>query len=123
MKEYTKGKILAKVNENSIFYKIKQFFNSLFLKNKPINVTENNTIIRADEDKRNLFIEDIKKIEDEETALLKLQKRYRSGEIKEEDLTDNQIKSLCELYDKHIADLKKANLQKKQKILSIRKKT
>lgn len=123
MKEYTNGKILAKVNKNSIFYKIKQFFNSLFLKNKPINVTENNTIIRADEDKRNLFIEDIKKIEDEETALLKLQKRYRSGEIKEEDLTDNQIKSLCELYDKQIADFKKANLQKKQKILSIRKKT
>lgn len=123
MKEYTKEKLLAKVNKNSIFYKIKQFFNSLFLKNKPINVTENNTIIRADEDRRNLFIEDIKKIEDEETALLKLQKRYRSGEIKEEDLTDNQIKSLCELYDKQIADLKKVNLQKKQKILSIRKKT
>jgi len=70
----------------------------------------------TDESKRNLFIEQLKNIEDEETNLLKLQRKYRSGEIKEEDLTDEQVNSLCKLYDKQISNLRKSNEIKKQKL-------
>ena len=67
-------------------------------------------------------MESIKNIEDEETKLLKLQKQYRSGEIKEEELSEEQINSLCKLYDKQIANLKKSNDIRKQKLLEYRRK-
>ena len=125
MKENTDEKSLLKVNENSTFYKIKLFFKKLFSRNESIvtdiSVTENN-IVRSDEDKNNTFMEEIKKIEDEETILLKLQKKYRNGEIKEEDLTEEEVNSLCELYDKQISALKKSNEIRKQKLLEYRKK-
>lgn len=124
MKENTDEKSLLKINENSIFYIIKQFFKRLFHKNDIVDnaVTANvSSNITADEDKRNSFMEEIKKIENEETILLKLQEKYRSGEIKEEDLTDEQVNSLCKLYDKQIANLKKSNNIKKQKLLEYRR--
>lgn len=124
MKENTNEKSLVKINENSIFYKIKNFFRNLFHKNEITNtdiLKENNNGTRADEDKRNKFIDEIKKVEDEETILLKLQKKYRSGEIKEEDMTEEQIKSLCDLYDKQIAILKKSNKLRKQRLYEYRK--
>ena len=73
MKENTDEKSLVRINENSIFYKIKQ---------------------------------------------LKLQKQYRSGQIKEEE----QVNSLCALYDKQIANLRKSNEIRKQKLLEYRRK-
>ena len=65
----------------------------------------------------------IRNIEDEETKLLKLQKQYRSGKIKGEELTEEQINALSELYDKQIAKLKETNSIMKQKILEYRKNT
>ena len=37
MKENTDEKSLVKINENSIFYKIKQFYKKLFYKKETIN--------------------------------------------------------------------------------------
>lgn len=125
MKENTLDKSLAQVNENSIFYKIKKFFRSLFYKNnsnvESIKITETKTSNNRESDK-NSFMESIKNIENEETKLLKLQKQYRSGEIKEEELTEEQINSLCALYDKQIANLRKSNEIRKQKLLEYRRK-
>ncbi len=127
MKENTQEKSLVQVNENSIFYKIKSFFRNLFRKNKfvsEVNAIENNTenIATERENTKNSFMESIRNIEDEETKLLKLQKQYDNGEIKEEDLTQEQYISLCNLYDKQIADLKKSNQIRKQKLLEYRRK-
>ncbi len=124
MKENTDEKSLVKINENSIFYKIKQFFKKLFYKKETINniTVETNKVILQNDNKKNKFMEEIKNIEDEETLLLKLQKKFRSGEIKEEELTEEQVKSLCELYDKQIANLRKSNEIRKQKLLEYRKK-
>ena len=124
MRENTDEKSLIKINENSIFYKIKQFFKCLFYKKEPINNTavETNKVILPNENKRSSFMESIKITEDEETKLLKLQKQYRSGEIKEEELSDEQVNSLCVLYDKQIANLKKSNEIRKQKLLEYRRK-
>ena len=124
MKENTHEKSMVKINENSIFYKIKQFFKKLFYKKETINniTVETNKVILQNDNKKNKFMEEIKNIEDEETLLLKLQKKFRSGEIKEEELTEEQVKSLCELYDKQIANLRKSNEIRKQKLLEYRKK-
>lgn len=126
MKEDTQEKSLVQVNKNGILYKIKKFFKNLF--NKNTNTTNNYNIIEkteslvSSENKKNSFMESIKNIEDEETKLLKLQNKFRSGEIKEEELTEEQVKSLCELYDKQIANLRKSNEIRKQKLLEYRKK-
>lgn len=125
MDKNTDEKSLVKINENSIFYKIKQFFRNLFHKNETVvtaDSAEANNIISSDEAKTNSFMEEIKKVENEETKLLKLQKQYRSGEIKEEDLTEEQVNSLCALYDKQIANLRKSNEIRKQKLLEYRRK-
>lgn len=120
MKENTQEKSLVKINENnSIFYKIKSFFRNLFHKNIKIEENITNNII---EEKNSDFIESIKNIENEETKLLKLQKQYRSGEIKEEELTEEQVNSLCALYDKQIENLRKSNENRKQKLLEYRRK-
>ena len=126
MKENTQEKSLVQVNENGIFYKIKKFFKNLF--NSNANTTNNYAIVKEteslveSENKKNSFMESIKNIEDEETKLLKLQKQYRSGEIKEEELSEEQINSLCKLYDRQIANLKKSNDIRKQKLLEYRRK-
>ena len=126
MKENTQEKSLVQVNENGIFYKIKKFFKNLF--NSNANTTNNYAIVKEteslveSENKKNSFMESIKNIEDEETKLLKLQKQYRSGEIKEEELSEEQINSLCKLYDRQIANLKKFNDIRKQKLLEYRRK-
>lgn len=125
MKENAEEKSLIKINENSVFYKIKQFFKKIFHNNK---IKENVAILKIqnsiiqDDSKRNKFTEEIKNIEDEETLLLNLQKRFRSGEIKEEELSNEQVNALCALYDKQIANLKKSNEIRKQKLLEYRRK-
>jgi len=124
MKENTQEKSLIQVNENSIFYKIKRFFLNLFHKETIIDnsstITEN-LIIESD-NKRNAFIESLKNIEDEETKLLKLQKRFRSGEVKEEDLTKEQINSLSDLYSKQIERLRKSNELRRKKLVEYKRK-
>ena len=125
MKKNTQEKSLVQVNENGIFYKIKSFFKNLFNRNNTANnyaiVKEDKSIVES-ENTKNTFMESIKNIENEETKLLKLQKQYRSGEIKEEELTQEQVNSLCALYDRQIANLKKSNEIRKQKLLEYRRK-
>lgn len=126
MEKNTQEKSLVQVNENSIFYKIKRFFKNLFNKNADttdnyVAIKNNNNSVES-ENKKNSFMESIKNIEDEETKLLKLQRQYRSGEIKEEELTEEQVNSLCTLYDRQIANLKKSNDMRKQRLLEYRKK-
>ena len=124
MKENTQEKSLVQVHENGIFYKIKSFFKNLFNRNTTTNydiVKEDKSIVES-ENTKNAFMESIKNIENEETKLLKLQEQYRSGEIKEEELTQEQVSSLCALYDKQIANLRKSNEIRRQKLLEYRRK-
>lgn len=118
--------MLIKSNEKSIFYKIKMFFVDIFNKQRrddsKLNFHEQVQTTVENENKKSNFMEYIKNIGNEETKLLKLQKQYHKGEIREEDLTEEQVTSLCALYDKQIAELKKLNEVKKQKILEYRKK-
>ena len=107
------------------FIELKLFFRNIFHKSEVRNIEtiqEDRQIKEESENRKNAFLEEVRKVEDEETKLLKLQKQYRSGEIKGEELTEEQIKSLGNLYDKQIANLRKSNEIRKQKLLEYRKK-
>ena len=106
------------IKTDSFWYKIKQFFKRIIYKSNS-NIPEIN--IYSIKNVENSFKENIKKIEDEETLILKLQKQFRNGEIKEKDLTEEQINELCKLYHRQISSLRKSNELRKQKILEYRK--
>ncbi len=118
MKKSEIEKSLIKVNEYSILFKIKKFFYKIFKKeqDKCYTIYVNDNKVEKDI-KKEQFKKYIKNIENEETKLIKLQELYRNGEIKEEQLTHIQIKSLCDLYDKQIEKLQKSNEYRKQRIL------
>ena len=126
MKENTQDKMMVIVNKDNIFYKIKMFFRKLFNKtsnnSNELNEIKGTTTTSNIEINKNSFIEDIKNIENEETKLLELQRKYRAGEIKEEELTKEQVNALCALYDKQIENLRKSNEIRKQKLLEYRRK-
>ncbi len=125
MKENTQEKSLMPVNENGIINKLKNFFRNLFKKNKTILnaiIVEDNINNSIDEEKnKNTFMESIKNVENEDTKLLKLQKQYRKGDIKEAEMSKEQVSALINLYDKQIANLRKSNELRKQKLLEYRK--
>ena len=119
----TEEKSLVKVNEDSLLSRIKGFFKRLFRRNKITeNIEEINSVNNAEEDRKEAFMNYIKNIEDDETKLNNLQKQYRDGEIKEEDLSEEQVNQLCALYDRQISNLRKANEMKMQKLLAYRRK-
>lgn len=119
MKNNSNDNSLIKVNENSIFYRIKKFFRNLFGK-KENNITPiENQILKTQEiadNKRDSFRDTITNIENDETRLLKLQKQFDNGEITEEELTQKQIEDLENLYNKQIVELQKSNELRKEKI-------
>ena len=118
MNENTQENSLVKANKKSIFYKIKSFFQNIFSKNDNMQ----SQVMDKVNNLKDEFLYNIKNTENDEVLLLKLQKRYRLGEVKEADLTKEQVDSLCNLYDNQIASLKKSNQIRKQKLEEYRKK-
>lgn len=119
------NKSLVNVNENSIFYKIKRFFRNLFYNEngKHTNIveeqiTENKKVNNANVNYeiKNNFFNSIQNIENEETKLLKLQREYENGQVKEEELTPKQIADLENLYNKQNNELSKSNARRIEKI-------
>ena len=54
--------------------------------------------------------------------IIELQKQYREGKVKEEDLSQEQIIELNALYDKQIEELRLSNEYRKKKLLEYREK-
>lgn len=54
--------------------------------------------------------------------ILELQRLFREGKIKEEDLTSEQINELGKLYDRQIEELRISNEYRKKKLLQYREK-
>ena len=118
MEENTQEKnLIEKKEKASIFGKIKNFFKNIFSK-KQVEIVEEETIVKETNSE---FKESIKMTEDEETKLLDLQRRYHRGEIAENDLTDEQIDALCDLYDKQIEEIKNTIKMKEEQIEEYRK--
>lgn len=93
---------------NRVFQRLKEFFE---LKHKKEDKSCNT--IEGIQDN---FIDSLKVEESEEAKLFKLQRKYRNGELKEEDLSEEQITKLIELYDRQIESKEKENKIKRNKI-------
>ena len=107
------GKEIINYKENFIT-KIKKIFKKLF------GIKEN---IQEDTEKKinniekNNFKENIEiKRDEEELNIIKLQKEYKVGNIREEDMTDEEHKKLIDLYEKQNKELKEKIKTKKQRI-------
>lgn len=121
MKENTQEKNLIEKSENSILGKIKKFFRNIFNK-KESRINDAPVKDEKDSTKQgNEFKENIKIVENDETKILDLQKRYRRGEIGSNDLTEEQIDALSDLYDKQIEVLKEAIAEKEKQIAESKK--
>ena len=100
-----KNNKLISYKEN-IFTKISNFFKKLFFRKKKY-ITEyiNETLIYNKHCKEN-FIDNILIKEDEEQKRLKtLQLQYDNGEIDEDDISEEDIDKLIEMYEKETEEL------------------
>ena len=96
--------------------KINKFFKKLFGRNEYIqeNVESKKEFNKIEKSK---FKESIEVKEDEEELkIIKLQKEYKVGNIREEDMTDEEHEKLIDLYKRQNKDLKEKIETKKYKI-------
>ena len=109
------------VYEKGFFYKIKMFFKNIFNKEK---LQESNDYKYTDEqEKKTSFTDKIKvKPDFEKEKLLKIQKDYEDGLIKEEDMTQEQVKEIENLYIEQITKLRETYMEYKYKTATLRKK-
>ena len=103
--------------EKGIFSKIKNFFKRLFGKEEVVVIDSDN---KLQEEVKNVGIMENLKYNDESSELLELQIKFESGKIKEEDLSEEQVENLKELYKNQIADLNQAIDNYKNRILKLK---
>lgn len=120
MNDNTQEKNLVEKKENNIFEKIKSFFRNIFGKKEEVNSMAGEDL-EMEMEKSNDFRESIKNFEVDESNIFELQRRYHNDEISEDDLTQEQINQLCQLYDSQIADLKKTIITKQKMLESYKK--
>ena len=107
------SKEIINYKENFIT-KIKKFLKKLFCVKENI---QGNTEKKVNNIEKNDFREIIEiKQDKKELNIIKLQKEYKAGNIREEDMTDEEHKKLIELYKKQNQELKEKIDTKKQKI-------
>lgn len=111
------------VAENGLMYKIKLFFNNLFKKsNKGRHDMDINKTTESFSNKSN-FQNDIKIEPDvERKQLLKLQKDYESGIIKEENMTEEQVNKIEKLYKEQISKLRDDYIRYRNKASNLKDK-
>lgn len=111
--------------EKGIFYKIKIFFRTIFSKDK-IEIQEPNYTydeVVNQQFEKSTFSDEIKVQPDiEKQKLLKMQKDYEDGIIKEEDMTQEQVSKIEKLYIEQISKLREDYAEYKHKLANERKK-
>ena len=92
--------------KENIFIKIFKFFKKIFSR-KNISVTENmDEKSLYNNQHKDYFVENIVIKEDEEEIRLKsLQLQYDNGEIDEEDISDEDMDKLVEMYEQETEEL------------------
>lgn len=121
MKNNTQEKNLIEKNEDNILGKIKNFFRKIFGKKQENSESRVDEDVLIEAEKSYSFRDYIRKTGDDDTELFELQQRYRRGEIADSELTQEQINSLCMLYDKQIHDLKRTIESKEQQVIKYKK--
>lgn len=102
--------------KDSFISKIKKFIKNLFgiKDNVKEDINEQKEISNME---KNDFKESIEiKQDDEELRIKRLQKEYKAGNIKEEDMTSEEHEKLIDLYKRQNEELREKINTKKQKI-------
>ncbi len=107
---------LIEYKEN-IFNRISNFIKKIFF-NKNLIITNNNfENAKTNEKDNENFLNNIQIKENEEEKRLKiLQLQYDNGEIDEDDISDEDIDKLIDLYKKESEELNKDTLKRKKHI-------
>lgn len=106
------------IYKKSIFRKISDFFKKIFSKKE---VVQNEDII-VNNNKNDSFIKNIRiKENKEELRLLQLKQQYENGEIDEEDMSDEDVDKLCQLYEKETDELNADTERRKNHIAQMLK--
>ena len=121
MNDNTQEKNLIEKNEDNIFGKIKNFFRKIFGNKQENSESKVDEDVLIEAEKSYSFRDYIRKTGDDDTELFDLHQRYRRGEIADSELTQEQINSLCMLYDKQIQDLKRTIESKEQQVIKYKK--
>ena len=108
--------------KENIFIKISKFFKKLF-------VSKNQTLLGDSNEKKSLsfdneenFIKKVQFIEDSEEKRLKnLKAQYDNEEIDEEDIADEDIDKLIEMYEKETKELNEDTERRKKHIAKMLK--
>ena len=91
------------IYKNNIFIKIAEFFKKLFSRKKILQSKNEN----ISNDTRDSFIESIQiKKDKEKLRLCRLKQQYDNGEIDEDDIPDEDVEKIVELYEKETEKLK-----------------
>lgn len=91
------------IYKNNIFIKIAEFFKKLFSRKKILQSKNEN----ISNDTRDSFIESIQiKKDKEKLRLCRLKQQYDNGEIDEDDIPDEDVEKIVELYEKETDKLK-----------------
>lgn len=91
------------IYKNNIFTKIAEFFEKIFSRKKILQSKNEN----ISNDIRDSFIESIQiKKDKEKLRLCKLKQQYDNGEIDEDDIPDEDVEKLVELYEEETDKLK-----------------
>lgn len=108
--------------KQSIFTKISNFFKKLFFKEKNEVLQESNEQTIQNKQPKEYFIENITiKADEEEKRLKNLQLQYDNGEIDEEDISEEDMDKLIEMYEKETEKLNADTEMRKKHIAQMLK--
>lgn len=92
--------------KQSIFTKISNFFKKLFFRKKETPTESIDELLIYNKQYKETFFENIQIKEDEEEKRLRiLQLQYDNGEIDEEDISDEDMDKIIEMYEKETEEL------------------
>lgn len=107
---------LPQVVKENIFFKIKRLIKGLIKKNEKKIVEPK--VVQSNKQEEKSFTETLK-VEDL-TKILNLQKELKENKIKIEELTDNQLQQMIDLYKKQI-EQKKLKLKQYRQIINMKR--
>ena len=108
----------------SIFTKISNFFKKIFFKNKSVDQKENieNFSNNKQDEEKESFLKNIIVTQDEEQKRIQdIKEKYDNGEIDEDDISDEDMDKLIEMYEKETEELNKNTEMRKNHIAQMLK--
>ena len=106
------------IYKNSIFRKIYNFFIKIFSKKEAFS----SEIVNTDINKKDIFIKNIQiKENKEKLRLYQLKQLYENGEIKEENILEEDIDNLCKMYEEETNELNADTERRKNHIAQMLK--